>query len=133
MNFLALSYSKDNIKNELFELKRLKNEQVLGELNCKELEKNILEIYKEYSKYKNCDFFKKINTLSILGHNFKEQHLSLINLTFKSFSNINKIILEVYPNFQLKEDDINIYKNKYNIDLYLKKMKNSKIIEAIKK
>ena len=45
MNFLALSYSKDNIKNELFELKRLKNEQVLGELNCKELEKNILEIY----------------------------------------------------------------------------------------
>jgi len=133
MNFLALSYSKDNIKNELFELKRLKNEEVLGELNCKELEKNILEIYKEYSKYKNCDFFKKIKILSILGHNFKEQHLSLINLTFKSFSNINKIILEVYPNFQLKEDDINIYKNKYNIDLYLKKMKNSKIIEAIKK
>lgn len=70
-------------------------EKQWGDKNCVELKNKIDDNYKTLYGFKKCSQFIKIRDFKIYGHNFKKEHISLIPLTFKTFSNIETITLGV--------------------------------------
>jgi hypothetical protein len=101
---------------ELVTVKTDDKKPPMGTFNCDLLKSKIEEKFSNYYTYKNCQRFQQITSYKMYGHFFKKNHLSLLSLAFRLFTNLQTITLGIDPeSFKLKEGEHECLEKQNNI------------------
>lgn len=93
------------------------SESKLGGLGCDGLKEKIKKIFGGIIPYKNCQAFRKIDTIKILGNELKKTQLGIIPFIFDRFDNIKIIELEMEETITgLSDNDRECMDLNYNIN-----------------
>jgi hypothetical protein len=110
--------NKSEVTNgtELVTVKTDDNKRPIGELDCNLLKSEIEEKFAKMYLYKKCGRFQQITSFKMYGHFFKKNHLSLVSLGFRLFTNLQTITLGIDPeSFKLKEGEHECLEKQNNI------------------
>ena len=114
--------NKSEVTNgtELVTIKKDDKKPPMGTFNCDLLKTKIEEKFSNFYTYKNCQRFKQITSFKMYGHFFKRNHLSLVSLAFRLFTNLQTITLGIDPeSFKLKEGELECLEKQNNIQFII--------------